>query len=94
MISQEAYKRRIEAELKEWRAKINQIQAQAEKNKANDEIRGQINEMKDKLKNLENQFDSLKDKGEITSNNIKEAIMLYDNVAMYAPNIFLPQIIK
>lgn len=64
MISQEAYKRRIEAELKEWRAKINQIQAQAEKNKANDEIRGQINEMKGKLRNLENQFDALKDKGE------------------------------
>ncbi|MBN2366637.1 MAG: hypothetical protein EH225_12080 [Calditrichaeota bacterium] len=64
MADQNAYKRRIEAELKEWRAKMDQIQAQIEKKAADAEIRTEIDQLRNKLKELENKYESLQNKGD------------------------------
>ena len=59
-------RQRIKAQLDEWREKLDQIDEQLQKNKNDQNLRtrNDIESLQEKVKELENQFEDLKDKGE------------------------------
>jgi seryl-tRNA synthetase len=59
-------RQRIKAQLDEWREKLDEIDEQLQKNKNEENLRtrNDIENLQEKVKELENQFEELKDKGE------------------------------
>ena len=59
-------KQRIKAQLDEWREKLDEIDEQLQKNKNEENLRtrNDIENLQEKVKELENQYEELKDKGE------------------------------
>ena len=76
MSTKEAYQKKIEAQVKEWEAKIDVLKARMAKADAEQRIRyeKQIETLRTKRQNLRDKFNKLKDSGETAWEELKSGV--------------------
>ena len=76
MSRREAYERKLEAQMKEWKAEISKLQAKAEQAKAESRLQylNQVESLKEKQRAAQDRLDALKKASEASWEDVKSSV--------------------